>query len=614
MTSRYVKRLLHNTFHFCKRWLEDVPWHVSTRRLSIEVDPVLFLAERLHKELVSLNVLSDYSTKMILTKEEPYRNYIHSVFNRIQLQRSRTDKVEGGELKKLEETSQVSLDKKLDKNTRVSKYSSNDEDHSDSKWKLELAWLSKALEPALQLCRWALPTGNGNYKIESNPPPSNRSLLEIIASIQRSKVGIQDWSLSDLTIGLYLIYLRQAAGNTCDDIKGIQISSESTVQDLMYYLELAKGAYRDNAASLARNSMLRESNVLKFIKNSSVMRPGYYIGVDTRKKLVILGIRGTHTVYDLITDIVTSSDGEVTFEGYSTHFGTTESARWFLYHEIGTIRKCLEKHEGFRLRLVGHSLGGAIASLLAIMIRKRSSKELGFSPDIVSAVGFGTPPCVSAGLTQSCSGYVMTVVMQDDIVPRLSVASLTRLRNEILHTDWMSVVEKEDWKSFIDLVTNAKQVVSSMQDAARKFADYANFKRNKSATDLAEGLMARWLTSRLFSVATVNLNASIGKELPAAPVTSKAANETSIAMKTKGDKSDVPDELFIPGTVYCLKRNQTEGGKEYFTLLKRHPGEHFQRIILTNNWFSDHKCDSHYYALRDVLKDLPWNGEECIFR
>ena len=75
------------------------------------------------------------------------------------------------------------------------------------------------------------------------------------------------------------------------------------------------------------------------------MRPGYYIGIDTRKKLVILGIRGTHTVYDLITDVVTSSDGEVSFEGYSTHFGTAEAARWFLNHEMGTLRKCLEKHE-----------------------------------------------------------------------------------------------------------------------------------------------------------------------------------------------------------------------------------------------------------------------------
>lgn len=46
----------------------------------------------------------------------------------------------------------------------------------------------------------------------------------------------------------------------------------------------------------------------------------------------------------------------------------------------------------------------------------------------------------------------------------------------------MTVIEKEDWKSIMDLVTNAKQVVSSVQDAARKVADYANFIRNKSLT------------------------------------------------------------------------------------------------------------------------------------
>ncbi|KAM3731037.1 hypothetical protein ACB098_12G132000 [Castanea mollissima] len=103
---------------------------------------------------------------------------------------------------------------------------------------------------------------------------------------------------------------------------------------------------------------------------------------------------------------------------------------------MGTIRNCLEKYEGYRLRLVGHSLGGATASLLAIMLRRKSYMELGFSPDIVSAVGYATPPCVSRELAENCSDFVTTVVMQDDIVPRLSAASLTRLRNEILQTDW----------------------------------------------------------------------------------------------------------------------------------------------------------------------------------
>lgn len=139
------------------------------------------------------------------------------------------------------------------------------------------------------------------------------------------------------------------------------------VEDLIYYLELADGSYKDSAAMLARRTMLRECNILKFVKDSSVMRPGYYIGVDTRKKLVIFGIRGTRTVYDLITDIITSSDREeVTFEGYSTHFGTSESARWFLDHEIGMIRRCLEKYQVvfmFTKVLLAYSLCSSIALL-----------------------------------------------------------------------------------------------------------------------------------------------------------------------------------------------------------------------------------------------------------
>ncbi|KAL9358748.1 hypothetical protein Peur_046871 [Populus x canadensis] len=116
------------------------------------------------------------------------------------------------------------------------------------------------------------------------------------------------------------------------------------------------------------------------------------------------------------------------------------------------------------------------------MLRKNSIKELGFIPNIVTAVGYATLPCVSRELAESCSHFVTTIVMQDDIIHRLSAASLARLRNEILQTDRMSVVEKEDWKSVIGLVTNAKQVISSVQDVAHKLVDYARFGSKKNSS------------------------------------------------------------------------------------------------------------------------------------
>ncbi|XP_026400995.1 uncharacterized protein LOC113296852 [Papaver somniferum] len=517
-------------------------------------------------------------------KQEPYRQFVYSLLTQSRSQCSKADKPQCNGSKEAKDASQKG---QSSRSSNLSRRGSDHDDLDENKWKLELAWLSKALEPAFQLCRWALPTGSDNGQ---NPPPSSRSLTEILASIQKSKIGIQDWSLSDLTMGLYLTYLRQASAARVEDIKGIQISSNSIVQDLIYHTELAKGAYKENAAGLARNSMLQERNVLKFVNSSSVMRPGYYIGIDIRNKLVILGIRGTHAVYDFITDVISSSEKEVTFEGFSSHFGTAEAARWFLRHEIVTIRKCLEKHEGFRLRLVGHSLGGAAASLLAIMLRKKSEEELGFSPDIVTAIGVGTPPCLSKELAESCASYVSTLVLQDDIVPRLSVASLQRLREEILQTDWRKILEKEDWKSVVDMIANAKQVVSSVQDVARKLADYASF---GSKTDSSDD--------------------SVRKELlpVRAKETSPGDNSTSVVNE---GSVDIPEELFIPGTLYFLKRDLDVGkqskystdskARESYTLWQRNPGEHFQNILLSGNLISDHKCDNHYYALRDVLKCL----------
>ncbi|KAK6937813.1 Fungal lipase-like domain [Dillenia turbinata] len=538
----------------------------------------------------------------VLERQELYARYVYGIINRLQSGWSSVDKVETNIEKERKDTFpspvKLKVGKKLDYDSEIFKSSSDDDETSESKWRLELDWLPKAIEPALQLCRQALPTGNG---FGNRSPHSTRSVSEIIAAIQRSKLGVQDWTFSDLTIGLYLIYLRQASSAQIEDVKGIQISSEPIIHDLIYHIELAKGSYKNSAAGLARNSMLREDNILKFVRNSSVMRPGYFIGIDTRKRLIILGIRGTHTVYDLVTDIVSSSHEEVTFEGYSTHFGTAEAARWFLSHEIGHIRKCLEKHKGFKLRLVGHSLGGAIASLLAIMLRKKSSKELGFSPDIVSAVGIATPPCVSKELAESCSEFVFTIVMQDDIIPRLSLASLERLRSEIAQTDWMSIIEKEDWKSFRDLVTNAKQVVSSVQDVARRLADYANF----GSKEVSDG------------VAVENAPAVVSR----IPSTYKPASET----EGKRGVRSMPEELFVPGTLYYLKREvdsensrvssrNTSKPREFYTLWQRQPGEHFQKIMLSSNLISDHKCDSHYQALRDVLKGLPCASDEAIFR
>ncbi|KAL2934694.1 hypothetical protein RDABS01_017813, partial [Bienertia sinuspersici] len=124
--------------------------------------------------------------------------------------------------------------------------------------------------------------------------------------------------------------------------------------------------------------------------------------------------------------------------------------------------------------------------------------------------------------------------------------------------------------------------MSSVQDVARKVADYANF---RGRTNLSDSLS----------------------------FTKKAA-----IIREKENATLMHEELFVPGTVYYLKRNwdgRTSSSKEskaneYFTLWKWQPGQNFQTILLSSNLISDHKCESHYYALRDVIKGLPGSSSD----
>lgn len=109
----------------------------------------------------------------------------------------------------------------------------------------------------------------------------------------------------------------------------------------------------------------------------------------------------------------------------------------------------------------------------------------------------------------------------------------------------------------------------------------------------------------------------LGTEVPprssAVPLTSIPDTEASSPVKKEETTSSIRGkELFVPGTLYYLKRNVV-GDEELFTLLKRHPGEHFYRILLSSNLLSDHKCETHIYALRDVLKGVPSSSEDSIF-
>ena len=81
---------------------------------------------------------------------------------------------------------------------------------------------------------------------------------------------------------------------------------------------------------------------------------------------------------------------------------------------------------GYRITIVGHSLGAGAASILALKYKQEGIKE-------VVCYAFATPNCVDLALAEQCAEeeLVTSVVFRDDIVARFSPEAVAGLLQEL---------------------------------------------------------------------------------------------------------------------------------------------------------------------------------------
>lgn len=82
-------------------------------------------------------------------------------------------------------------------------------------------------------------------------------------------------------------------------------------------------------------------------------------------------------------------------------------------------------HLRYSLRVTGHSLGGSTSVILSYMLRRDypSVRCIAISP---------LGGLLNAPFAESCGDFVLSAALGDDVVPRLSVTAMERMRDEIL--------------------------------------------------------------------------------------------------------------------------------------------------------------------------------------
>ncbi|KAG0601191.1 hypothetical protein M758_11G091200 [Ceratodon purpureus] len=279
-------------------------------------------------------------------------------------------------------------------------------------------------------------------------------LMAVAASVMHSASGMSKWGIADITLGLYKLYSKHSAEGAVDTVIGAPVVHKNELDDMLEWLGWATAAYENEKSTLASTMKVPEEDIVKVVGTSAVMQPSYYIVVHHQRRCVVMGIRGTYTAKDVLTDLNPHSEP---FEGGLAHSGMLAAARWLLQNEGQTLHDVLQANPGFALVLVGHSLGAGTASLLSLLLREAesttsgpSSNALKIPPDMITCWGFGCPPCVDLNLANSAS-FINNVVLQDDVVARVSPAALEDLRSEIDETDWYVVLcrDLKDVRSYL---------------------------------------------------------------------------------------------------------------------------------------------------------------------
>ncbi|RYR12971.1 hypothetical protein Ahy_B04g070217 isoform E [Arachis hypogaea] len=149
-----------------------------------------------------------------------------------------------------------------------------------------------------------------------------------------------------------------------------------------------------------------------------LLRPAFTIIRDTQSKCLLLLIRGTHSIKDTLTAATGISNLVL---GYA-HCGMVAAARWIAKLCTPTLLKALGESPDFKVKIVGHSLGGGTAALLTYILREQ--KEFSTS----TCVTFAPAACMTWELAESGS----------DLVPTFSTASIDDLRSEVTASSWIN--------------------------------------------------------------------------------------------------------------------------------------------------------------------------------
>ncbi|CAB9512482.1 Lipase (class 3) [Seminavis robusta] len=222
------------------------------------------------------------------------------------------------------------------------------------------------------------------------------------------------------------------------------------VLELAKYLDYAQWAYLSSHTELSKNCRHAGLDLMTHDTATEPGRVAHYIALQHSQKLAIIGLKGTNTFSDIMTDLIAlpkkhagchfdngafakpkSGDKDPVNEVYC-HEGIFTAAIWMADAVQPMIENMLVPLN-YKVIICGHSLGAGTACLLGLELRSRIAAFRENTTDL-RVLAFATPPVISYKAARACEPFVTSVVNNTDVVCRCSVSNLIimyKLLNEV---------------------------------------------------------------------------------------------------------------------------------------------------------------------------------------
>lgn len=325
----------------------------------------------------------------------------------------------------------------------------------------------------------------------------NRKMIKQIMDYMDDTLG----TIRDIPVITSIRYVKaygklQKHGRKCKEIKMIEINDflRDGLRKLKTFAVFAVGVYGGSLPSSVNDAEkerikksttkrdrfriftgLSDEEILVFDDQANHFMPGYSIVLNHQLQSIILTIRGTAELFDVVSDldgdelripILDPESGAKISEG-EVHKGIYKCAQNIDAAVKPKILELLKQHPTYTLTVCGHSLGGGTTALLSLIwLFDSEIMKRGFS-----AVALAPPPVVDKTLNEYLKRVLFSASNGDDIVTRISEGAMKDLAEAIKY-----FYDKDHCECFSG--TKAKRICEDSDEDKLFKQEYLNLMEN----------------------------------------------------------------------------------------------------------------------------------------